>query len=122
MIINNRHIGWGIIILIILLPIIVCLLNGYSIGIATVFISNNGWQFALAIEYLTIGIVGIVAGVFKIIHLCNDEICFQWHIKLPSRKSKLNAKKDFLKLGQLDPNSKEWKEVYDRMDRNGHWG
>lgn len=125
MTITNQHVGWGIIILICLSPWIPALLGSPIIYPEDVEIGFFTW-LSQGIRLLEMILIPIAAFLFLCVWigcLIQDDIEFEWHINLPKRKKKaLPSHSDFLKLGTLDQDSKEWREIYNRLDDKGQWG
>lgn len=126
MTITNKHVGWGIITLICLSPWIPVLLGSPVVYQNDVEIGFITWLFQgiRTLEMILIPLGVFIFFCFCLVALLEDDIEFEWHINLPKRKRKkaLPSHSDFLKLGTLDQNSREWQEIYKRLDDKGQWG
>jgi hypothetical protein len=122
MTITNKHVGWGIIILLVLSPLIAVLL-GAPIYIGTTK-NCTGIGLACYVEITVAALVAIIWFLVWIVELIVGDREFEWHINLPKRKQRApaNIREDFLKLGTLDEDSREWQEIYKRLNNKGQWG
>lgn len=133
MTITNQHVGWSILVIILLIPWVPVVFYG-----AEVFPYTTSWYVAIGvfmrlIETIVAGLLGaliaiaiIVQPFFWISELISGEREFTWHINLPkfNGKSPKHSRDHalFLKLGTLDQNSPEWLEIYNDLNRRGKWG
>ncbi len=127
MILTNRHVGWGIIILAILAPWIPVLFGQQVFPIEGQLGSEIPiLSWVRGVEVFGGGIVAIGLILFFGIHwtsaLLSDDIEFKWRIPLSRTKPKTNDKELFLKLHELPQGSKEWEQVYSELDKKGTWG
>lgn len=124
MTITNKHLGWGILLLILLYPVYYCAihlgLKHWWHGELTAWGTINALIFL--IELVAAGLSTIIGIVVLIAKLLTDDINFEWEIELPRKKKPVINRDDFLKLGKLDQDSPEWKEIYNKLDKKGQWG
>lgn len=122
MTITNKHVGWGIVITIALLPWIAVLLGAPMLNESKTQFSGIGTVCAVEIEIA--GIAAIISFIVWLWELITGDREFEWHINLPKRKQRApaNIREDFLKLGTLDEDSREWQEIYKRLNNKGQWG
>lgn len=126
MTINNKHVGWGITVLLLSSPWTALLFTGGS-----VFNGETDTQILLAVlRMLELGVVGVVFCIllFSFVHALitdDDGIEFEWHINLPKRKplyQRDNISDKLHRFGQLDRNDPEYDKLYSELKQKGVFG
>lgn len=118
MTITNKHVGWIIILILLLFPFFYMLLAS----------NTPEWVAYWAAMSLLLGIcAGAVALFWTLLRLFDDDIEFKWHIPIDKwfgrkKLSKDHTRELFLKLHELPQDSKEWETVYNELDKKGQWG
>lgn len=127
--INNKTLGWAIIIIIILIPWMLAL-NGSPVE------QSNGEATALGmIIGLQITVIGLFILGFLVHTMCrlfdpnhDDAIEFEWKIKLPKfgHKESLHINKDtsdlLRQLAHVDKNSKEYDVIWNKLNKRKVFG
>lgn len=128
MTINNRHVGIFILIQLILIPFTYQFIAGEWFMFDDTKVNSFLEMVLTILGWLELGIIGLFGAVFivggtgtLIQALLEDEITFEWRIG-GKKRPKTDERDLFIKLGQLDQDSPEWKQIYNELDKKGKWG
>lgn len=125
--ITNKHIAWGLIASVILVPWLFVFL-GYYVLDADGYLTILGT--IIAAEIFGLLIFTAIASIHTLCRLLDPTHCnpitIRWTIKLPFKRDSHVISKDtsllLRKLGQADKNSQEYEEIYKELDKRGTWG
>lgn len=128
MVITNKHVGWGIVILLLLAPWFPVL---FGQGVFGEIVQRSYGPFRettvmgtiRGLEVIFGGIAAVIATGRFVGRLFDGDIEFEWKVPLGRKEhSKDHTKALLHKLHELPQDSKEWEYIYNELDKKGQWG